>query len=102
MVSTRVLTQIYLEPRQKTALQTKAHARGTKLAEEVRNAVDAYLAGITSEEFELLDAATREAETHLKAMAAELDRVNAKLDRAFSELESIRAKSQVARYRETR
>src|SRR6266508_2748176 len=67
-----VLTQIYLEQSQKTALQKKAKANGTKVAEEVRHAVDAYLAGVSAEELELLDAVTLEAKRHLDAMASEL------------------------------
>jgi hypothetical protein len=91
-----VLTQVYLEHEQKAALQKKAKAKGTKVAEEVRSAVDAYLAGVTAEELELLDATTREAEKHLDAMCADLDRVNKRLDTAFAELAKIRAQSPVA------
>lgn len=95
-MATLVLTQVYLEPRQKAALQKKAKARGTKVAEEVRNAVDAYLAGISAEELELLDAATLEAQKHLDAMASELDRVNGRLDATLAELDRLRAQSPVA------
>ncbi|MEW5889165.1 MAG: hypothetical protein AB1768_08935 [Pseudomonadota bacterium] len=91
-----VLTQVYLEPRQKAALQKKAKAKGTKMAEEVRHAVDAYLSGVGAEELELLDAATLEAKKHLEAMASELDRVNGKLDAALAELDKLRALSPVA------
>ena len=80
------LTQIYLEPGQKKALQAKARAHGTKVAEEVRRAVDAYLAGISPEQLELLDAATRTAERHLNEMVRELDLINGRLDRAFAQL----------------
>jgi hypothetical protein len=85
------LTQVYLEPEQKRALQERAKARGTKLAEEIRSAVDAYLAGVTAEELELLDAATREAKTHLDAMLARLDEANRKLDAVFAERERLRS-----------
>ena len=91
-----VLTQIYLEPSQKAALQKKARANGTNVAEEVRHAVDAYLAGVSAEELELLDSATLEAKRHLDAMASELDRVNTKLDRTLAELLKVRATSPVA------
>jgi hypothetical protein len=83
------LTQVYLEKEQKQALQRRAQAKGTKLAEEIRHAVDAYLAGVTAEDLELLDAATQEAKKHLDAMVMELDRVNRKLDTAFAEMERI-------------
>ena len=80
------LTQIYLEPAQKKALQAKARAHGTKVAEEVRRAVDAYLAGISPDQLELLDAATRTAERQLGQMVQELDLINQRLDRAFAQL----------------
>jgi hypothetical protein len=85
-MATLELTQIYLEREQKKGLQAKAKANGTKVAEEVRRAVDAYLAGISPEELRLLDAGTRKAERHLKEMADELDRINKKLDAAFAQL----------------
>ena len=80
------LTQVYLEPSQKKALQAKARAHGTKFAEEVRRAVDAYLAGVSPEDLSLLDAGSRKAARHLVEMAEELDRINARLDEAFAAL----------------
>ena len=85
-MATMELTQVYLEREQKKALQQRAKANGTKVAEEVRRAVDAYLAGISPDELRLLDEGTRKAERHLKEMAAELDRVNARLDAAIGQL----------------
>lgn len=84
------LTQIYLERKQKDALQARAKANGTKVAEEVRRAVDAYLAGISPEDLLLLDEGTRKAERHLSEMADELDRVNARLDATIAELDRHR------------
>jgi len=86
-MSTLQLTQIYLEREQKKRLQARAKANGTKVAEEVRRAIDAYLAGVSSEELKLLHTGTRRAEKHLAEMAGELDRVNAKLDAAFAQLD---------------
>jgi len=86
------LTQIYLAQDQKKALRAKAKANGTKVAEEVRRAVDAYLAGISAEDLQLLDAGTRKAERNLAEMAADLDRLNAALDAAFVELNHSRRK----------
>jgi len=86
-MSTLQLTQIYLEREQKKRLQARAKANGTKVAEEVRRAIDAYLAGVSPEELKLLDIGTRRAERHLAEMAGELDRVNAKLDAAFAQLD---------------
>ncbi len=98
-MATLLLTQVYLEPRQKAALQKRAKARGTKVAEEIRKAVDAYLAGVTAEELELLDAATRSAKVHLDEMAAELDGVNRRVDAALEQMDRIRAQSPVAYYK---
>jgi hypothetical protein len=97
-MATLQLTQVYLEPRQKAALQKRAKAKGTKVAEEIRKAVDAYLAGVTAEELELLDAATRTAKVQLEEMAAELDGVNRRVDAALDEMDRIRAESPVARH----
>jgi hypothetical protein len=81
------LTQIYLEPAQKRALRDRAKAHGSTIAEEARRAIDAHLAGVSPQELEVLDAATREAQRHLQAMADDLDRVNRRLDEIFSEVD---------------
>ena len=90
-MATMELTQIYLEREQKKGLQARAKANGTKVAEEVRRAVDAYLAGISPEDLRLLDEGTRRAARHLADMAVELDGINARLDAAFAELSSNRS-----------
>jgi guanylate kinase len=92
------LTQVYLEPRQKAALQKRAKAKGTKVAEEIRKAIDAYLAGVTAEELELLDAATRAAKLQLDEMAAELEGINRRVDATLAEMDRVRAASPVAQY----
>jgi guanylate kinase len=92
------LTQVYLEPRQKAALQKRAKAKGTKVAEEIRKAIDAYLAGVTAEELELLDAATRVAKLQLDEMAAELEGINRRVDATLAEMDRVRAASPVAHY----
>ena len=97
-MATLQLTQVYLEPRQKAALRKRAKAKGTKVAEEIRKAVDAYLAGVTAEELELLDAATRAAKLDLDQIAADLERVNRRVDAALAEMDRVRAESPVARY----
>lgn len=97
-MATLQLTQVYLAPDQKAALQKKAKAKGTKMAEEIRNAVDAYLAGVTLNDVELIDAATKEAQRHIDEMASELARVNKRVDSALAELDRIRAESPVAPY----
>jgi hypothetical protein len=87
------LTQVYLEREQKRGLQAKAKANGTKVAEEVRRAVDAYLAGVSPEELTLLDEGSRKAERHLKEMSQELERINARLDEAFAQLSHTRRRT---------
>ena len=86
-MATLQLTQVYLEREQKKGLQARAKANGTKVAEEVRRAVDAYLGGVSAEDLRMLDEGTRKAQRHLTEMAADLDRVNAKLDAAFARLD---------------
>ena len=93
------LTQVYLEPKQKAALQRRAKAKGTKVAEEIRNAIDAYLAGVTVQELEMLDAATKEAAGHYEAMAAELDRVNRRVDDVLASVRKLRVESPLAEYK---
>lgn len=89
-MATLELTQVYLDPQQKQALAAKARAEGVKVSELIRDAVDTYLAGITGEELELLDSATRRAADDLAAMARRLDETNGKLDAAFAEIERLR------------
>jgi len=66
-------------------------SKGPKVAEEIRNAVDTYLTGVTPEELELLDIASREAAKEFDAMSKTLDATNKKLDSVFKELERVRA-----------
>jgi hypothetical protein len=87
------LTQVYLEPAQKKALQAKARAHGTKLAEEVRRAIDVYLSGVSPDDLRLLDAGSRRAAHHLSEMTHELDRINARLDDAFARLSQHRTQT---------
>jgi hypothetical protein len=84
------ITNIHLRPAQKKALQRRAKANNTNLAEEVRSAVDAYLAGVNSDELALLDAATRTAEAMLAEMAGMLENTNRKADRIFAEMAALR------------
>jgi hypothetical protein len=69
------------------------------VAEEVRNAIDAYLAGITAEELDLLDAVTLEAKRHLDAMADDLARINGKLDAKLAELAQLKSSNRSLSFR---
>ena len=90
-MTTRQLTQVYLEPEQKKALQVRAKSHGTKVSEEIRRAVNAYLGGITSDELMILDAASRSAEKELQCMVTTLEATNKKLDAVFEEMERLRS-----------
>ncbi len=90
-MTTLTLTNVYLERKQKEALARRAKARGTNLSAEIRSAIDAYLAGVSAEELQLLDEATRKAEAEIKEMGAILDRANARARRFFKEIERLRS-----------
>ena len=96
MSSKKILTQIYLEPGQRAALRKQARANGTRMAEEVRRSVDAYLAGMSNDELELLDAATLAASKQLAAMSADLDHINARLAQTMNEIARLRKHHAVA------
>jgi hypothetical protein len=66
-------TMVYLTQEQKSGLARRAQQRKTKVAAEIRSAVDAYLAGVTPQELELLDAATRRAKAEIDAMVKTAD-----------------------------
>ena len=77
-----VLTQVYLEPQQKKALAAQAKQSGRKVSELMREAVDAAIAGVTTEDLRVLDEGTRRAQGELKAMSADL-KANADEHAAF-------------------
>ena len=91
-MATLQLTQVYLEPNQKTALSKKAKAAKVGVSEVIRDAVDAYLAGITVDELRLLDSGTKQAAAELNAMVQQLKATNIKLDHAFRTIEAMQAK----------
>ena len=68
-----VLTQVYLESEQKKALAAQAKKSGRKASELVREAVDALLLGVSTEELKQLDAASRQAAADIKDMVRMLD-----------------------------
>lgn len=77
-----VLTQVYLEPAQKKALQAKAKATGRKASDLIREAIDGLLLGVNPDELRQLDEATKRAEIDLKATVKAFD-ANAKSHKAF-------------------
>jgi predicted DNA-binding protein len=88
-----VLTQVYLDADQKKALTAQAKKTGRNASELVREAVDALLLGVSTDELKQLDAATQQAESDLKAMIKVLD-TNAKQHRSFmAEMTRLRGES---------
>ena len=86
-----VLTQVYLEPKQKKDLAAKAKATGRKSSDLVREAVDGLLLGVSPVELAHLDEATKRAEADIKALVKALD-ANAKSHKAFmAEIVKLRA-----------
>lgn len=67
-----VLTQVYLETAQKKALTAHAKRSGRKVAEVMRDAVDAALLGVTTDELRLLDEASLKAGEFIDAMRTDL------------------------------
>ncbi len=83
-------TMVYLTSEQKSGLAKRAQQRKTKVAAEIRSAVDAYLAGVTPQELELLDAATRHAEVEIDAMLKTADGILASHQAFLREMRKLR------------
>jgi predicted transcriptional regulator len=92
-LATMELTNFHLEQSQKQALRERAKANGTHVAEEIRNAVSAYLSGVAPEDQALLNAATQQTESLVNEMNELLCAVNTKADLIFAELEKLRSTS---------
>lgn len=60
-------TMVYLTQEQKSGLARRAKQRRTKVAAEIRAAIDAYLAGVTPHELDLLAAVTLRAKEEIEA-----------------------------------
>jgi hypothetical protein len=86
-----VLTNLYLEPAQRSFLEKQAKANGTNLSSEARSAIDLYKAGVTLSDLELLDLATRRAKDDLDAINATLDAGLRRAATFFAQIESIKA-----------
>lgn len=77
-----IKTQVYLEATQKKALAAKAKKMNRTPSDLLRDAVDALLLGVTTEELRQLDEATKLAKANLGEMVSTLD-ANAKAHKAF-------------------
>ncbi len=71
-MSSMVLTQVYLEPLQKKALSGHAKKCGRSVSEIMRDAVDAAIAGVTTDDLKTLDQGTQRAQTDIQFMLSEL------------------------------
>lgn len=91
-----VLTQVYLEPKQKKALASMAKATGRKSSDLIRDAVDGLLLAGSPTELAQFDEATQRAEADIKAMVKALD-ANAKSHKSFmAEIGKLRASADVS------
>ncbi len=89
-MSKLALTNIYLESEQKKALSRKAKSNGTNLSVEVRQAVDAYLAGVSVDELKLLSAATTRAKSDINEINATLDNAQKRANKFFRDIAAIK------------
>ncbi len=83
-------TMVYLTQEQRTGLARRAKQHRTKVAAEIRAAVDAYLSGVTPQELELLDAATRKAKQDIDAMLRTTDEILAGHARFMRQMARLR------------
>jgi hypothetical protein len=81
-MSTMILTQLYLEPVQKKALSSLAKKTGRSVSELMCDAVDAAIAGVTTDELKTLDQGTRKANADIQWMLTDL-KANTDEHRAF-------------------
>jgi hypothetical protein len=79
---TLVSTRVYLDSQQKKALAARAKKSGRKTSDLVREAVDALLLGVSTEELKQIDEATKRAEADIQEMVKILDG-NARQHRSF-------------------
>jgi len=67
-----VLTQVYLDARQKKALTAQAKRAGRSVSDLMRDAVDAAILGVTPADIKLLDEGTKKAQGDIAAMLGDL------------------------------
>jgi hypothetical protein len=77
-----VLTQVYLDAKQKKALSAQAKRAGCSVSDLMREAVDAAILGVTSEDVKMLDAGTIKAKADIDALLVDLKQ-NAKEHKDF-------------------
>lgn len=88
-----ILTNVYLEPEQRNALEQLAAKNHSNLSVEVRKAIDVYKAGLSLDELHLLDVATQRAQVDIAAMNEILEAGLARAEKFFAEIERIKAET---------
>lgn len=81
---------IYDKTIKEKVLALRAREGRRKVSEAVQEAVDSYLVGVTANELQLLDVATKRAREDIDAMNTTLGRVLARAEGFFAEIEQIR------------
>jgi hypothetical protein len=87
-----VLAVVYLEPVQKKAMTDLATKTGRSVSELMRDAVDAAIAGVTTDELKTLDQGTRKAQADIQSMLTDL-KVNTDEHKAFMREKAKRQKA---------
>lgn len=87
------LTNLYLEDSQRAFLARRAKAAKTNLSIEARRAIDAFKNGISIEELDLFDAATKQAANDIAAMNEILDKGLARSESFFEEIAQLKGKA---------
>ena len=89
-----VMTRVYLDPKQRAALERKAREEQAEVSDLIRRAIDVYIeTGITRQDFELLDAASLAAKADLDATIAGLDSINAMIRGLKKDIHELRARA---------
>ena len=88
------MTRVYLDPKQRAALERKAREEQAEVSDLIRRAIDVYIeTGITRQDFELLDAASLAAKADLDATIAGLDSINAMIRGLKKDIHELRARA---------
>lgn len=89
-----VMTRVYLEAKQRAALERKAREEKAEVSDLIRRAVDVYIeTGITRQDLELLDVASLAAKADLDASIAHLDSINAMIRGLKKDIHELRARA---------
>jgi len=85
-----VLTQVYLDAPQKKALSAQAKRVGRSVSDLMREAVDAAILGVTSDDIKMLDAGTLKAKADIDAMLLDLKQNAKEHEKFMREIKRLR------------